>query len=222
MATLVCGRRSRLAAALILAAVGVAPLLLGGCVGRQSAKSAANAGKTTDDLTTAEGQDVVLLRAAADGNVFRVRDLLDAGANIEAHASSGSTPRLGALYYRYPQTAELLISRGANINVRTTQGVTPLHQAAWSDLPQICRLLIARGADPNVRTPAGVTPLMWGAHRGYADVVQVLLEGGARPDIRAPDGATALSLAQDAGHTDVVRLLEAAPAASPAAARPAG
>ncbi|MFO1153210.1 MAG: ankyrin repeat domain-containing protein [Rhodospirillales bacterium] len=210
--------RRRLTRTLILAGLAAAPLILAGCADKTSASAAANAGKGATDLTTAQGPDADLLRAAGTGNIFKVRDLLDAGANVNAHTDNGSTPLHGALYYRYPQTAELLIWRGADINARTTpQGVTPLHQAAWSDMPDSCRLLLWRGADPNARTIEGVTPLMWAANRGNADVVKVLLDGGARADIRAPDGATALSLAQDAGHTDVVQVLQAAPAT----ARPA-
>lgn len=203
---------------LIPGCLAVATPIVGGCAARTSAASKSHAGQGAEDLTMASGQDADLLRAAADGNVFKVRDLLDAGANINARTANGSTPLQGALYYGWPQTAELLISRGANINARTDQGVTPLHQAAWSDLPQICRLLLSRGADPNARTNQGVTPLMWAANRGYADVATVLIEGGARTDLRAADGATALSLAEGAGHPDVVRVLQAAPPA----VRPAG
>ena len=210
--------RRPLALALILVGLGTTPQLVAGCVGRTSASSSSHAGHgSAEDITTASGQDADLLRAAADGNVFKVRDLLDEGANINTRMANGSTPLLGALYYRYPQTAELLISRGADVNARTVQGVTPLHQAAWSDMPETCRLLLARGADPNARTNIGVTPLMWAASRGNADVARVLIEGGARTDARAADGTTALSLAEGAGHADVVRVLQAAPAA----ARPA-
>ncbi len=203
-------RRRWLALVLILVCLGLTSLIIGGCAGRTSASREGQA--AADDVTMTGGQDGALLRAAASGNVFKVRDLLDEGANINARTANGSTPLLGALYYRYPQTSELLISRGADVNARTTQGVTPLHQAAWSDFPELCRLLLHRGADPNARTTDGVTPLMWASSRGYADVASVLIEGGARTDARAADGATAMSLAEGAGHADVVRVLQAAPA----------
>jgi cytohesin len=186
-------------AALLLPAVSVT----GGCAGRTS-RAAQGA---SDDVTYAEGRDADLLRAAAAGNVFKVRDLLDAGASINARTPNGSTPLMGAIYYGYPQTAEMLISRGADVTIPNDQGATPLHQAAWNGEAHIARLLVIYGADVDARTRDGITPLMWAAVQGQDEASQVLIQAGAEVDARSPNGQTAADFAAQSGHAAMAAFL---------------
>lgn len=197
------GRRLAAVLALLTLALPL-PSLLSGCAGRTSRAAQG----PSDDVTHAQGRDADLLRAAAAGNVFKVRDLLDAGANINARTPNGSTPLMGAVYYGFPQTAEMLISRGADVTIPNDQGATPLHQAAWSGLSHIAQLMVVYGADVDARTKDGITPMMWAAVQGQDALVKVLIQSGADINARSPQGQTARDFAAQAGHTEVAAFLD--------------
>jgi ankyrin repeat protein len=131
-----------------------------------------------------QGEAGALLRAAADGNVFKVDDLLSAGADANARTPDGATALMGAVYYGYPQTSRLLMERGADVNATTDGGVTALHYAAQQGHPDIARDLLQKGADPDAVSAAGNTPMELARAGGHQDVVEVLqrAESPAAPD----------------------------------------
>lgn len=119
-----------------------------------------------------------MLRAAADGNMFKVDKLLAAGADVNARMPDGATALMGAVYYGYPQTSRLLMERGADVNARTNEGVTALHYAAQQGNATIVRDLLRKGADPEPVSSAGNTPLSLARAAGHQEVVEVLLQAG--------------------------------------------
>jgi ankyrin repeat protein len=121
-----------------------------------------------------EGETGELLRAAADGNVFKVDKLLSAGADVNAPTPDGATALMGAVYYGYPQTSRLLMERGADVNAATNDGVTALHYAAQQGRTDIARDLLQKGADPDAVSAAGNTPLELARAAGHQDVVELL------------------------------------------------
>ena len=165
---------------------------------------------TTPEATIPPGPEGELLRAAAVGDIFRVDELLNSGVDINARTNDGATALMGALYYRFPRTAELLIVRGADVNARSGRGLTALHQAAWEGYAEIAANLLRKGADANARTDDGTTPLMWAAMKGHDEVARVLVASGADVGATSGTGETAASLALKSGHPDVVRVLQAA------------
>jgi ankyrin repeat protein len=131
-----------------------------------------------------QGETGALLRAAADGNMFKVDDLLSAGTDVDAPTPDGATALMGAVYYGYPQTSRLLMERGADVNAATNDGVTALHYAAQQGHPDIARDLLQKGADPDAVSAAGNTPLELARAAGHQDVVELLqrTEDPAAPD----------------------------------------
>ena len=117
--------------------------------------------------------------AARNGNLNRVRALLNSGTNVNARYQYGQTPLMFAAYTgRLPMVRELL-DRGANINARDHEGETALIRAAFWGHLAIVRLLLERGANANARTYEGWTPLMYAADSGHLAIVRELMNKGA-------------------------------------------
>src|SRR5947209_1651757 len=66
--------------------------------------------------------------AVRDGNVDRVKSLLEAGADANTSYENGYTP----IYFAYdPKIVDLLITHGAKLNVRDRAGLqSPIEEAA--------------------------------------------------------------------------------------------
>jgi ankyrin repeat protein len=159
---------------LIMLAVGLIMTFpaLQGCAGTPEAASG------SEDFLL-QGENGAMLRAAADGNMFKVDKLLNAGANVDAKTPEGATALMGAVYYGYPQTSRLLMERGADVNARTDRGVTALHYAAQQGHTAIVEELLRKGADPDPVSAEGNTPLALARAAGHQDVAELLRMAGA-------------------------------------------
>ena len=143
--------------------------------------------------------------AAIDGNVERVAQLLDEGADPNAPDDAG-TPLHWALFGQQAATAKLLLERGADPDAVGPSG-SALFAAADGGLVEIVALLLEHGADPNLGEKA--TPLIAAAKRGNLEMTDLLLSHGADAGFATPDRLTALHEAARNGHREVaVSLLE--------------
>jgi ankyrin repeat protein/uncharacterized protein YqcC (DUF446 family) len=167
-----------------------------------------------------------LERAAAEGDVERVREL------IEANTPISPTAFTWAVSEGTPEIVKLLLDAGADPNVRDSYGIPAVFFAAaaghpalsaflldpkktnigakqWNAKPpkvghaEILWMLLDTGADPNQRfEPApgqrsgDSTPLMVAAAFGHTGGIDVLLARGARPRARDALGRTALNWAE--------------------------
>jgi len=109
-------------------------------------------GKTGEESTA-------LIDAAADGNIEVVKQLLAAGANVNAKNKWGGTPLHWAARGGHKEIVELLIAKGANVNAKNDEDGTPLHLAADRGHTEVVELLITKGADVNAKDDEGETPL---------------------------------------------------------------
>lgn len=97
---------------------------------------------------------LALPRAAMDGDLAKVRELLDAGADTEALFQK-HTALLLAILYAHPVIAILLIEKGAKLSARCPHGWDALVNCGQArelqDEPAatIARALLARGVKPN-------------------------------------------------------------------------
>jgi ankyrin repeat protein/ketosteroid isomerase-like protein/muconolactone delta-isomerase len=108
-----------------------------------------------------------LLVACRDGHSDIARELLRAGANVNAvEPTFGAVPLHKAVYNGHADIAQILVQQpGININFQGyTNGYTPLLDSIW---------------------------------HGYQDCAMVLLDAGARSDLVGHDGLTPLALARD-------------------------
>ena len=107
--------------------------------------------------------------AAHEGDIDRLRELLDQGQDLDAYPPAGDSA------YR----------------------PTALAYAVWGNQPDAAMLLLEYGANPN--KPDGdenYYPLHWASyHRDHADCAQILVEAGADLNVRSYKGYTPLQLA---------------------------
>lgn len=137
-----------------------------------------------------------LHRAAADGDLNKVTQLLDNGMDVDVRADrSKSTPLHFATRDGRYDVVKLLVDRGADVNARTAHGDTPLHFASHS------RMFTC--ANPRSREDAH------GLGKEYHAIVELLLSKGASADPRNEEGTTPLENAAQCNDVGVAQLLMA-------------
>lgn len=117
-----------------------------------------------------------LHQAAADGQVERVRELLAAGARVNAVTETNWTPLHAAVAGGHVEVCRLLLAAGANVHVRDNEGRTMLANMLPGSGAEMVRLLVAAGANPNA-----VDDVLWTvACRGMAEAYDALISAGGK------------------------------------------
>jgi ankyrin repeat protein len=148
-----------------------------------------------------------LLDAAKAQDWSAVREMIQAGEDVNARAPDGATALHWASYWDDVPAAELLIRAGADAGAANDLGATPLWIAALNGSAAMTRTLLAAGADPNAALPAGETPVMTAARTGDPEVLELLLAAGGDPNAHGSRGQTALMWAASQGHAVAVGVL---------------
>jgi hypothetical protein len=118
---------------------------------------------------------LLLLKAAAAGDVDTVRAFIQEGANANARVD------VKAWAYCLPPP---------RVTKNSGESITPLQSAQGVE---VVKALIAAGADPNPKTFIMATPLQYQLQLGDADSVTALVQAGANLEAgSSPDGWTAL------------------------------
>jgi ankyrin repeat protein len=155
-------------------------------------------------------QNRQLIRAAQDGKLPEVRNLIQEGANINATIGFGTTALILASQNGHLDiVCELLKSDNTDVNHQGEWGFTALMYAISKDhFNIVVELLKHDEVDVNRVDDIGSTALKWASFRGHVDIVIELLN---REDVDVNHqstthsfGKTALMLASSAGHVDVV------------------
>jgi len=143
---------------------------------------------------------VELVVAAWTDEAERVRQLLDAGAPVNARNTTGATALMVASGRGHLAIAKLLLERGADPNLQDALGRTALFVPAMLGISKVVELLLAAGADPNLASSGNDvlpnTPLHLAAANSRRRVAGLLIEAGAYVCVRDASGATPLELAQ--------------------------
>ena len=151
--------------------------------------------------------------AAMRGDIAAVRELLVAGADVNAAQGDGMTALHWAAERGDPDLARMLLYAGAGVEPVTRIGsYTPLHVAARSGSAAVAVLLLDAGADPAAAAPGtGTTPIHLAAAAGSAALVTALAERGADPNAREEAwGQTPLMFAAAMNRVAAIRALLAA------------
>lgn len=128
-----------------------------------------------------------LHKAARNGKVEMIKQLLEYKADIERRAENGNTPLLDALSVNKSATAKILIDSGANIHTQNNFGETALNMAVRHEDTATIAALIAKGANPDVAYNNGQTPrqLAEELKTKHPEVLDALL--GKEPSLQESD-----------------------------------
>jgi len=123
------------------------------------------------------------------GDAEIVKELLGAGANVNATNDKGLTPLHYAASKGRVEIGRILIERGADINVKDRANQHPLHRAATTGSAPFISLLVKPpplgdgGQRPktrlNTQDRVGNTPLHLAMESAHAEAAVVLIEAGA-------------------------------------------
>jgi beta-lactamase regulating signal transducer with metallopeptidase domain len=161
-----------------------------------------------------------MVEAAAEGDLQSVRELIDAGGDVNANVDGDGTPLIAAARAGEIAIVSLLLDRGADPNLPVSGDGAPLIMAAREGHLAVVQLLLDRGANVDLMVPGDENALIQASGEGHLKVVQLLLARGANPNARVwaerawerriGEWRTPLSVAQRGGHSDVVAALRAA------------
>jgi ankyrin repeat protein len=123
-------------------------------------------------------KDRELLKAAEQGRLEQVRDLLRQGARLEARNVSGVTPLMLAAGRGELAVVAELLRAGADPNAQSTAGRSVLDAAVDKDNLRVVKALVAKGASAARLKDGGARLLATASSR--PEMVGLLLAAGAR------------------------------------------
>ena len=126
---------------------------------------------------------IQLCCSAKEGNIERVRDLLDQGVTVDSRDVgefvNQYTPLIWASKEGHLAVATLLLDRGANVNAETACKNTAAIEVCWRGHLDILQLLVSRGANIHHRDYNNWSPLLAAAMTDQFSVCKYLLSLGA-------------------------------------------
>ncbi|MFL6227910.1 MAG: ankyrin repeat domain-containing protein [Pyrinomonadaceae bacterium] len=126
-----------------------------------------------------------LSTAAREGDVEKVKMLLNEGANPNGHLDDSPISLREAVWNGHTEAARVLLDNGADINAGDGLHWWALHGAVYHNDAEMVRLLLSRGANFSVKCDfsghgySGITPLQFAEEKGYGNVVELLDAAGA-------------------------------------------
>jgi ankyrin repeat protein len=150
---------------------------------------------------TRGGADTIFM-AAENGDLLRVRELVEAGVDVNAMENK-ATPLMLASARGNFEVAVYLIDHGADVNKvgnATGPAITWAIENESNDAAETIALLVKKGANVNVSLKTGYTPLHWAVESNLPDLVQLMIEHGAKLNVKTKDGDKPFDLISNNPH----------------------
>ncbi len=149
-----------------------------------------------------------LIKACKDGDLAKVTQAVDGGADVNEKTPDDFTPLIVAITHKRKPIVEYLLSKGARVDKKTGPlGWTALLEACLGGSLDIATMLVDAGADVNLKSLEEVSPLFFSIYNKHTPVVEYLLSKGARVDEKDPGGLTPLYKACFDGSLDIAKVL---------------
>jgi len=88
-----------------------------------------------------------LINAVLEGDIEKVKDLIERGADLEFGGEDGCTPLIRAAEEGYMEIVKLLIEEGADINAKVDTGSAALIASANEGQTEVVKIFIQNGAN---------------------------------------------------------------------------
>jgi ankyrin repeat protein len=132
------------------------------------------------------GGELTLREAAATGTLYRVKALLEAGAEVEQSDERGQTPLMLAVTAGHAEVVKMLCEAGANVHATRGDGGDLWTCAFAKPNAEIIGCLIEHGLSPNqTRKSAPALLLTFGLYKPK-DILKLLLDNGADVHAQVP------------------------------------
>ena len=167
-----------------------------------------------------ESEDKKLKRdvidAAKEGNLRKLKVLLDQKPELVSATAYGATPLLMSCRNGHMEVVKYLLDKCGAPMEQTglfyfdrlgVRGVPPLWCAARAGHLSIVKMLVEKGANVNSTTSYGHTCLMVVCSKGYLKTAKYLIERGADVNRKTDKGITALHECAESGHFGIMKLL---------------
>lgn len=146
-------------------------------------------------------------RAALRGDLWRLKELISKGADLNEKDEFDQTPLYYALAASQGEAAKFLIDQGAATNITARYGRTLLHQASRAGLLETVQMLVARDV-PLINTSSNcATPLHDAVRGGHKEVAEFLISKSIPVDSKKGLNGTPLQLAASLGKIEMVEFL---------------
>ncbi|GAA5817264.1 hypothetical protein MFLAVUS_010807 [Mucor flavus] len=111
--------------------------------------------------------------AAGDGQLDRVKELVETGVDVNSQDQFGYTAMHAAVSYSQIDIVKYLLEKGANVNIEDFEKDTPLYVAETVEMAQ---LLLDHGAEPKRVNEEGLSPAATALEEGWEDVAKLLAD----------------------------------------------
>lgn len=120
-----------------------------------------------------------LHKAAYNGDIELVREILKNKVNPDERDSFGGTALHAAMFQKNTEIITLLINYGFDVNAQgLSNGYTPLHDAVWANNLDAVKVLITHGARTNIRGKDGLTPYEKSLKENRKEIAEYLRSRG--------------------------------------------
>jgi ankyrin repeat protein len=123
--------------------------------------------------------ELTLHEAAATGTLYRVKALLEAGADVEQSDERGQTPLMFAVAAGHVEVVRMLCAAGANVHATRGDGGDLWTCAFAKPDAEIIGTLIEHGLSPNQTRKSAPALLLTFGMQKPKDILKLLLDNGA-------------------------------------------
>ncbi|WP_264328502.1 ankyrin repeat domain-containing protein [Wolbachia endosymbiont (group A) of Andrena hattorfiana] len=161
--------------------------------------------KVRDIVSNArEELDQELLDAAKVGDMSKVKDSVNRGADVNTKDRDGNTPSRNAVLKGHFGIFKYLVENGVSLEGKDHRCGPSICDASYSGNLDILKYLIGKGVDVNESDKNGWTPLHFAAWRGYLEVANFLIEKGANINVENIFGRKPIHVAAENNNKDII------------------